>query len=370
MKLVVFGLSVSSAWGNGHATLWRGLIRALAAKGHTVTFYERDTPYYAAHRDCRELPNGQLVLYKNWDEVRSAAVQALREADAGIVTSYCPDAIGAIELVLSSAVPIRVYYDLDTPLTLDKLARGEPVPYIPSYGLRDFDLVLSYTGGSALTELQRVLGARRTAPLYGAVDPQLHTPSPPVERYRADLSYLGTYSQDRQSALTELFLAPAEARPDFAFAVGGSQYPRDFAWKPNVKYLWHVPPHEHAAFYSSARLSLNVTRAPMARLGYCPMGRLFEAASCGAAVISDDWVGIDAFYEPGEELLVAKTRDDVLRALALGHGLLHDMARRARERTLAQHTTSHRAEQLITLLEDAHTPTRAFERETGAALEV
>jgi spore maturation protein CgeB len=361
MKLLVFGLSVSSAWGNGHATLWRGLIHALARLGHSVTFYERDTHYYAAHRDCFGLPNGELVLYSDFEEIRSQASSALRHADVGMITSYCPDAVPATELLLESPVGVRAYYDLDTPVTLAKLSRGEKVPYIGPRGLSVFDLTLSYTGGPALVELQRTLGAKRVAALYGSVDPALHAPAPAVDQYAADLSYLGTYAEDRQAALEALLLAPARALPRSRFAIGGSQYPSDFSWAPNIHYLWHVPPSEHAAFYCSARLNLNVTRAPMAAMGYCPSGRLFEAAACGAALISDHWDGLDQFFTPGEEILVAQRTEDVLDALQRSSHELQIMGRRARERALAEHTIERRALQLLSALEAAHSEQRSEE---------
>jgi spore maturation protein CgeB len=206
MKLVVFGLSVSSSWGNGHATLWRGLIRALTRLGHHVVFYERDVPYYAEHRDLPELSDGVLRLYASWDQVLEAARADVDHADVAMVTSYCPDGIAAADLVQGSSAGLRVFYDLDTPITLERLRRGEPVPYVPPDGLGDFDLVLSYTGGVALQELKQRLGARRVAPLYGSVDQTVHYPVLPVERYRADLSYLGTYAEDRQQALMRHFL--------------------------------------------------------------------------------------------------------------------------------------------------------------------
>lgn len=370
MNIVIFGLSVSSSWGNGHATLWRGLIHALAGLGHRVTFFERDVPYYAAHRDCFGLPNGELVLYSELDDVRARARNALLEADVGMVTSYCPDAIAATEMLLESAVPVRAFYDLDTPVTLDRLARGETVSYVPARGLSDFDVVLSYTGGPALIELKRVLSAKRVAPLYGSVDPRLHAPAGLVERYRADLSYLGTYAADRQAALRELLLEPARALPQATFAIGGSQYPHDFSWAPNINYLWHVPPYEHAAFFCSARLNLNITRAAMATMGYCPSGRLFEAAACGAALITDAWPGLDEFYQPDDEVLVAATRDDVLCALQRDPAELRAMAERARERTLAQHTIWHRGRQLVDILAEAHAAPREFERESVQTSEV
>lgn len=353
MEIVVFGLSVSSSWGNGHATLWRGLIHALARLGHRVTFFEWDAPYYAPHRDCFGLPNGELCLYSSWEEVRPQAAARLRAAEVGLVTSYCPHGLQATELVLESRAQRKVFYDLDTPMTLDRLARGELVEYLGPHGLADFDLVLSYTGGSALGELQRALGARRVAALYGSVDPALHCPAPSSARYRADLSYLGTYAADRQASLQELLLAPAQRAPERRFALGGSQYPQDFPWLPNLHYHSHVPPAEHASFYCSARLNLNVTRAPMARMGYCPSGRLFEAAACGAVLVSDAWPGLESFYQPGAELLVAHSRADVLEALSLSDAELNVMGRRARERTLSEHTVDQRAREFVRCLEEA-----------------
>jgi spore maturation protein CgeB len=206
MKLVVFGLSVSSSWGNGHATLWRGLIRALARLGHQVIFYERDVPYYAEHRDLPTLAYGKLHLYRDWGAIAEGARRDVQDADAAIVTSYCHDGIAAADLVLSRCPGLRVFYDLDTPITLERLRRGEPVAYLPLTGLGDFDLVLSYTGGVAVEELKQRLGARRVIPLYGSVDPAVHHPEAPVERFQSDLSYLGTYAEDRQAALLRLFI--------------------------------------------------------------------------------------------------------------------------------------------------------------------
>ena len=209
MKLVVFGLTITSSWGNGHATLWRGLVRALGARGHRVVFFERDVSYYAAHRDLVDMPGHDIQLYDAWPEAARAAARHLAEADVAMVTSYCTDAVAACDLVLESAAPVRVFYDLDTPVTLTRLEAGAPVEYVPPYGLGGFDLVLSYTGGAALAELQRRLGARLVRPLYGSVDPDVHRPTTPVAAFDADLSYLGTYADDRQAALTALLLEPA-----------------------------------------------------------------------------------------------------------------------------------------------------------------
>lgn len=358
MRLLVFGLSMSSAWANGHATLWRGLLKGLARLGHHVTFYERDTPYYAAHRDCTSLPSSELRLYTSFDAVASEVKRRLREVDVAMVTSFCPDGRRATACAMESSVPRTVFYDLDTPITLQRMQRGEDLPELTARGLRDFDLVLSYVGGTALGRLREELGAKRVAPLYGSVDPEVHRPCAPKNLYRADLSYLGTYAEERQEQLERLFLAPARALPRRKFVLAGSQYPADFPWTKNTFYLHHVPPSEHAAFYGSAGLNLNVTRAPMAASGYCPSGRLFEAAASGGTIISDAWQGLDAFYTPGDQILLAESSDDVLLALQLSHEQRARIAARARERTLSEHTVDHRARQLVDLLESVQTAPR------------
>lgn len=346
MKLVVFGLTITSSWGNGHATLWRALCRALVRRGHRIVFFERDEPWYAGARDLTELDGVEIILYRAWEEVRARAARHLGGADVGMVTSYCPDGVAASALVLESRAAARVFYDLDTPVTLARLEAGETVPYLPTEGLGGFDLVFSYTGGASLARLRRVLGARRVAPLYGSVDAEAHRPVPPVAAYRADLSYLGTYAADRQAALTRLFVEPARRRPAQRFVIGGAQYPSDFPWAPNIFFVRHMPPAEHPAFFSSSRLTLNVTRAAMAALGHCPSGRLFEAAACGAPVLSDWWEGLDAFYTPGAEILIARTEQEAIAALDLDEAERRCIATAARERTLAEHTAAHRVRAL------------------------
>lgn len=344
MKIVVFGLSISSSWGNGHATLWRGLCRALAQRGHSVVFFEQDVPYYAPHRDLHQMPGrGELVLYRTWDEIQRRAAAEVAEGDVALVTSYCPHGREATELVAGASRALRVFYDLDTPVTLAALARGEPVSYIGPHGLSPFDLVLSYTGGRALDELQRRLGARRVAPLYGHVDPDVHHPVAPVANYRCDLSYLGTYAADRQALVERLFIAPARRRPDLRFVIGGAMYPQDFPWADNIHFVRHLPPHEHPAFFCSSRMTLNVTRAAMAEMGWCPSGRLFEAAACGVPILSDDWEGLDSFFRPGEEILLASTTDDAVAALDRSDDELQRIAAAARERVMTEHTSARRA---------------------------
>jgi len=352
MELCIFGLAVSSAWGNGHATLWRGLIAALRRMGHRVTFFERDAPWYAAHRDLAHLEGCELRIYRDWDEVRAEAQRAVRRAGASIVTSYCPDGRAAIALVLEEA-RLPVFYDLDTPITLDELDAGRWPAWLPPEGLRGFPLALSYTGGRALDLLRDKLGAAQARPLYGSVDPDVHSPAAAHPAWRSRLSYLGTYARNRQDGVNRLFLEPARRLPEARFLLGGSMYPDDLAWPPNMIRVEHVPPSEHAAFYASASLTLNVTRGPMAALGYCPSARLFEAAACGTPVVSDRWAGLETFFEPGREILLADTAEEVLDALGQSAMELARIGRRARERALTEHTAAHRARELLQLLDSA-----------------
>jgi spore maturation protein CgeB len=356
MKIVVFGLTISSSWGNGHATLWRALCRALDRRGHRVTFFERDVPYYAQQRDVTEPDGCTLALYPGWEDVREHAAQAIRDADVAIVTSYCPDGRAASALVLGSDVPVKAFYDLDTPVTLARHERGETVEYLPIEGLGGFDIVLSFTGGRALEDLKARLGARCVVPLYGSVDPDRHHPVPASPDRRSDLSYLGTYAADRQPALEELFVAPARRRPDLRFALAGSQYPTDFPWTANIFYLSHMPPGDHPSFFCSSGLTLNVTRKAMADMGFCPSGRLFEAAACGTPIVSDGWAGIEEFFEPGKEILIVSGADDMLGALELGEAERARIARAARERTLDCHTADVRAAELETFLITSSAP--------------
>ena len=353
MTFVIFGLTISSSWGNGHATLWRGLCRALAARSHEVVFFERDVPYYRENRDLWQLEKGQLILYAHWDSVASAAKKHVAQADAALVTSYCPDGAMAADLVLDTPRPLRVFYDLDTPITLAAIASGDGPAYLPGRGLGGFDLVLSYTGGRALDLLRQRLGARRVAPLYGHADPELHHPSTPLQEFRSSLSYLGTYSPDRQAAVDELFIEPARRSPDRRFVLGGPMYPDAETWPRNLAHFSHVNPQQHSGFYCSGPLTLNITRGTMARLGYCPSGRLFEAAACGVGMVSDWFEGLDFFFTPDTDFFVARSREDVLEALALGDAEVARMAERARQRVLSSHTAMHRALELEELLTEA-----------------
>ena len=355
MKLVIFGLTISSSWGNGHATLLRALCRQLIAAGHEIVFFERDVPYYAAHRDLDELDGGHLVLYSDWQEAAPRAWHELRDADAAMVTSYCPDGIAASEFVWSSSA-LRVFYDMDTPVTLSRWRTGEALSYVDARGLGEYDLVLSFTGGGALTALQEEMGARKVAPLYGSVDPEFYHRVAPVEQYRARFSYLGTYAADRQASLDKLFIQPARHFPHERFIIGGAQYPPEFPWTANMYFMRHLSPPEHPAFLCSSALTLNVTREAMRTRGWCPSGRLFEASACGVPIVSDTWAGLDEFFTPGEEILTAETTEDAINALSLTDRELSRIAAAAQHRTLTEHSAARRAAQLEQLLETARDP--------------
>ncbi len=354
MHIVIFGLTVSSSWGNGHATLWRSLIRAMQRRGHSVVFYEKDVPYYASTRDITELQGrARLRLYASIDQIAEEAKRELGHADVAMCTSFCPDGVLASELILNSRAGIRVFYDMDTPVTLNAVRNGATVDYLPPAGLSGFDLVLSYTGGRALSELQLQLGARAVAPLYGWVDPESHHPVAPVDHFRGALSYLGTYAEDRQAALSELFLEPARRLPQSRFVIAGAQYPKNFPWSPNLFFTRHLESAQHSAFFCSARATLNVTRLAMAQYGYCPSGRLFEAAACGAPILTDGWEGLENFFVPGNEILEVHSAGDVVEALSLEDAALKRMAEAARARTLQEHTADRRVLELETLCERA-----------------
>jgi spore maturation protein CgeB len=350
MKIVIFGLTITSSWGNGHATLWRGLCNALFRRGHHILFFEHDVSYYAETRDLESAPFTDIFLYKDWDDIRSTAEAHLSSADVTIVTSYSPDALRATELAIQSKSPLRVFYDLDTPITLSRHSARENVGYIGPRGLRDFDLVLSFTGGPALEALQTILGAKKVATLFGHVDPEIHGPTSGRDAYAADLSYFGTFAEDRQKSLQTLFMQPAYHLSDRRFLIAGALYPKDFPWAQNIWFVPHLPPNEHSQFFCSSRLTLNVTRKPMAEMGFCPSGRLFEAASCGTPIISDSWKGIELFFRPGSEILIAQTREDVVRALQRPDQELKTIGKAARERVLKEHTSAHRAIELEELL--------------------
>jgi spore maturation protein CgeB len=352
LDIVVLGLSLSSSWGNGHATTWRALIRGLGALGHRTLFLERDVPWYAASRDLPDPDFCDLALYPDLAALADRHGAAIARADAVIVGSYVPDGVAALDLVLATARGAVAFYDIDTPVTLAALAAGEPT-YIAPRQIPRLDAYFSFAGGPSLERLEAVHGARRALPLYCAVDPDRYRPSAVRPRY--DLGYLGTYSADRQPALERLLIEPARRLPGRRFVVGGPGYPPDIAWPDNVARIDHVPPADHPAFYADQRLTLNVTRAAMREAGWSPSVRLFEAAACGTPVVSDRWPGLDSLLPEGEAVLIADDADTVCRCLELPPPVLAAIGAEARRRVLADHTGVARARELVGHLEALRT---------------
>jgi spore maturation protein CgeB len=342
LKITFFGLTLSSSWGNGHATPYRAILRALHPLGHRVTFYERDVPYYAKHRDFRECAYCELKLYSSWDAIRNRALAEAAESDVVITASYVPEGARIADALLALDGPLRVFYDLDTPITLNRLAEGD-LDYLRASQLPAFDLVFSWTGGGALDALKRDFGVRMARPLFGCVDPDVYRPVPSYPELQCELSYMGTYAADRQAKLESMFLEPARQRPSSRFTLAGSLYPSELDWPANVQRFEHVGPGDHPVLYCSSRLTLNLTRAEMAASGFCPSGRFFEAAACGAPIVTDWFRGLDSFFEPGQEVHVASGTGDILHLLDLGDTELRRIADRARQRTLDEHTGHRRA---------------------------
>jgi spore maturation protein CgeB len=356
LRIVILGLSITSSWGNGHATTYRSLMRALCRRRHDVLFLECDKPWYRQHRDLRDTPFGAVCLYDDSAELRRRWLGELRDADLVIIGSYVPDGIAVAEFVRQVARGIVAFYDIDTPVTLAALAAGQ-CDYLNPALVSEFDLYLSFTCGPVLPFLERRYGARTARALYCSVDPDEHRPAAADKSWT--LGYLGTYSADRQPTLDRLLCQPARYWPEGRFAVAGPLYPADLAWPANVERIEHVGPDRHNWFYSRQRFTLNVTRADMIRSGYSPSVRLFEAAASGVPIISDWWAGLDTIFAPDTEILIARDAADVLRYLReLPEPERVRLADRARRRVLANHTAAHRAALLERYVEEVAVPMR------------
>jgi spore maturation protein CgeB len=341
--LVFLGLTVTSSWGNGHATNYRALMKALARRGHTVTFLERDVEWYARERDLPQPPYGTTHLYDTIDELREQHADVVRDADLVVLGSYVPDGVDVGEWILSTAQGATAFYDIDTPVTLTSLEQGS-CRYLSPRLIPEFDLYLSFTGGPMLDRLRDRWGARQPEAFYCMVDEDAYAPVDTPCRWL--LGYLGTYSADRQPTVEALMIEPARELQDHRFVIAGPQYPTA-AWPANVHHIEHIPPRDHPSFYSGQRFTLNVTRADMIEAGWSPSVRLFEAAACGVPVISDRWPGIEAFFVPGSEILLARSTEHVVELLRdTGDDLRDRIAAAARSKVLRLHTAAHRAEEL------------------------
>jgi spore maturation protein CgeB len=358
VKITVFGLTLSSSWGNGHATPYRAIIRALDRLGHQVHFFEKDVPYYSSRRDFDCCDYCELTLYPNWSTVRDRALSAAADSDVVITASFLPEGRRINDEILDLGHPLRVFYDLDTPVTLNGLRHGE-VEYLEAAQIPEFDLVLSFTGGKVLSALEDEYRARMVRPLYGCVDPDDYQRVEPTAKFQCDLSYMGTYSPDRQAKVDSLLLEPSRRHPEKLFLLAGSLYPWNWEWPENVHRMEHIAPADHASFYSSSRLTLNITRGEMAANGWCPSGRFFEAAACGTPLITDAWEGLDSFFDLESQLRVVASAEDVEAALSSPDSELQSMAARARQRTLDEHTGNVRARQLLQYIEEARSGAQA-----------
>jgi len=351
LDIVVLGLSLTSSWGNGHATTYRALLKGLAEEGHSVLFLERDVPWYRVNRDMPEPEFCDVALYRTLPELLGRFARRLHHADAVIIGSYVPEGAALIDRLLALGVRPLLFYDIDTPVTLAALDRGETA-HLRADQIPRFDTYLSFSAGPVLDHLEHDRGARRAEALFCSVDPDRYTHAPD-SLARWDLGYLGTHSDDRQPALEALLLEPARRLPDRRFVVAGPMYPDTIVWPPNVERIEHLPPARHAAFYNAQRFTLNVTRSDMKRMGWSPSVRLFEAAACGTPIISDIWRGLTELFPEGEAILLGSEPDDVVdiltrlpenRRRAIGHS--------ARSRVVRWHSGRARARQLVRTLEE------------------
>jgi spore maturation protein CgeB len=344
LQIVIFGLSISSSWGNGHATTYRALARALHARGHRVVFFEKDVEWYASNRDLPEPGFCELKLYASWKDALPVARRELAAADVAMVGSYFPDGVAAVAEMLDSTAAVRTFYDIDTPITVAALRERGACDYLRAEQLAALDVYFSFTGGPVLDELQRRFGVRRAVPLYCSFDPERYRAYPRSKRYACAMSYMGTYAPDRQPKLEEYLFGAARALPEMRFIVAGPQYPAGVAWAPNVRHIVHLNPRWHPHLYSSSRLTLNLTRRDMVMAGYSPSVRLFEAAACGAAIASDNWPGLDSFFEPGREILLPASAAEMVRYLReIDERELRAIGLAAQARVLAAHTSQQRA---------------------------
>lgn len=351
LDIVMLGLSITSSWGNGHATTYRALVRELVSRGHRVLFLERDKPWYGSNRDIPGPGYGSIELYSSIDDLRSRFGENIRTADFVMVGSYVPEGALVGEWVIDTANGITAFYDIDTPVTLSKLKSGG-AEYLISRLIPEYDIYLSFTGGPMLHAIED-LGSPMARPLYCSVDPELYSPDEVEKRW--DLGYIGTYSADRQYALDNLMLEPARKLTDARFVIAGPLYPEHISWPGNADRIDHLPPPEHRGFYNSMRFTMNLTRADMVRAGYSPSVRLFEAAACATPIITDYWRGLEVFFEPGREILVSgSAADTVLFLREMDDRARKRLGERARRRVLERHTALHRVDELESYIDESY----------------
>ncbi|HEV2961725.1 MAG TPA: glycosyltransferase [Candidatus Angelobacter sp.] len=344
MKITIFGLAITSSWGNGHATTFRALCSALHKRGHRTVFFEHNLEWYQNNRDLPEPDYCDVRIFERWNDILPRVRAELRDTDVAVIGSYFPDGIAALDEVLESNVPIKAFYDIDTPITVAALEQQGKTDYLLKHHLPKLDIYFSFTGGPTLKRLEEEFSVPFAVPLYCSYDPEKYHKLPPVPRFECDLSYMGTYAPDRQPKIEELFCEPARRLPRNKFILAGPQYPKSILWPGNVERIMHLDPCYHAALYGSSRLTLNVTRRDMVMAGFSPSVRLFEATACAAAIVSDNWPGLDSFFVPGREILLAQGSDDVVRYLSdYDTDELSRIGSAAQARVLAKHTSDARA---------------------------
>lgn len=354
MKFVIIGLSVTSSWGNGHATTYRALLKELNALGHDILFLEKDVPWYSPHRDMPAPDFCSLGLYKNNEELKTDYAKQIAEADVVIVGSYVQQGVEVGNWAIETATGVTAFYDIDTPVTLAKLER-EDYEYLDPEIISKYDLYLSFSGGPILKHLEEHYGSPMARALYCSVDPDLYFPEDREKKWK--MGYLGTYSDDRQPTVEELLNKPAAQFTSDRFVVAGPQYPEDYKWASNVERINHLPPAEHRKFYNSQEFTLNVTRQDMIKAGYSPSVRLFEAAACGVPIISDYWDGIDSIFEPGKEILIAKSASEVSEYFrSISEEERKSLGECARQKVLKSHTAKARALELVNYVKEVRQP--------------
>jgi len=345
MKILFIGLTVSSSWGNGHATTYRALIKELCKLNHEVVFLEHDKPWYSNNRDLLQAVDFEIKFYNSLESLKKNYLTDVQNSDFVIIGSYVPEGVSVIQWVLKEANGVVAFYDIDTPVTLEKLDNGDN-EYLSKELIPEFDLYLSFSGGEVLTLLEEKFHAKKAKALYCSVDTELYYPMNVEKIWR--LGYLGTYSLDRQEKLEQLLIQPAQLIVEQKFVVAGSGYPKNINWPSTVETIEHLAPDQHCKFYNEQDFTLNVTRQAMVNLGYSPSVRLFEAAACGVPIISDDWKGLTDLFEEDKEILIAKSSLDMKHILEeLSEEERFEIGMNARKRILDNHTAAHRANELI-----------------------
>jgi spore maturation protein CgeB len=355
MKIVIIGLSITSSWGNGHATTYRGLVKELSKLGHDILFLEKDVPWYASHRDLPKPEFCRLGLYKTNQELWQDYNLEVVNADVVIVGSYVQQGVDVGEWVIKTAQGIKAFYDIDTPVTLAKLERND-YEYITPDLIAKYDIYFSFTGGPVLQHLMHHYGSPAARALYCSVDPDHYYPEQKSKIW--ELGYLGTFSTDRQPTVKALLCDTATAVPNGKFVVAGPQYPNDINWPQNVQRIEHLPPALHRDFYNTQKFTLNVTRADMIAAGYSPSVRLFEAAACGVPIISDYWDGLTSLFEEDTEVLIARTTDAVQKYLNFDNQQREAIGLAARKKVLQLHTAAARAKEFVTYINEIKSPVK------------